>query len=120
MQAADVLIGIHGAGMANAWFMRPGSAVIEIHFPRVPWSVMHDNWNKADPGSQLMWFLLYVNVSGELAQLGLLCANGSAERRKRSPAGAAQPNARQPSTAWCGAGALRHFNQAVCPSPCAS
>ena len=29
-QRADVLVGVHGASMAGAWFARPGTAVIEV------------------------------------------------------------------------------------------
>ncbi len=29
-QEADVFVGVHGANMANAWLMRPGSSMIEL------------------------------------------------------------------------------------------
>ena len=29
-QRADVFVGVHGASLAGSWFMRPGSAVVEI------------------------------------------------------------------------------------------
>ena len=29
-QRADVLVGVHGASLAGAWFARPGTAVIEV------------------------------------------------------------------------------------------
>jgi capsular polysaccharide biosynthesis protein len=29
-QQADIFVGAHGANLANAWLMRPGSSVIEL------------------------------------------------------------------------------------------
>ena len=29
-QQADIFVGSHGANLANAWFMRPGSSVLEL------------------------------------------------------------------------------------------
>lgn len=61
-QQADVLVGIHGAGISNSWFTRPGSSVIEILFPG--WSQnLHWKVNEQDPGSQLHWWGLFVEVS---------------------------------------------------------
>ena len=38
-QQADILIGVHGAALANGWMMRPGSSVIEI----IPWDSRRGN-----------------------------------------------------------------------------
>ncbi|GAB4813597.1 hypothetical protein N2152v2_000643 [Parachlorella kessleri] len=58
-QQADVLIGVHGANMANSWFMRPGSSAIEIFPPAWPWNI-HRQWLEQDPLAQLQWWGLIV------------------------------------------------------------
>ncbi|GAB4813596.1 hypothetical protein N2152v2_000642 [Parachlorella kessleri] len=58
-QRADVLVGLHGANMANSWFMRPGSSAIEIFPPAWPWDI-HRQWLEQDPQLQLRWWGLVV------------------------------------------------------------
>ncbi|KAL4447222.1 hypothetical protein ABPG77_007255 [Micractinium sp. CCAP 211/92] len=63
-QQADVLIGPHGANLANAYFMRPGSSVIELTmhgFEGLGTDSAHANFarrNYIDDASQLQWWKL--------------------------------------------------------------
>eukprot|EP00887_Chlorella_sp_A99_P000708 scaffold5.g708.t1 len=59
LREADVLVGMHGTGMANAWLMRPGSAAVEImplDAHRFPYSEI----TAEDPASRLRWYNLHV------------------------------------------------------------
>ena len=48
-QEADVFVGVHGANMANAWLMRPGSSMIELQpygFDQGPAHLQYPLFNK--------------------------------------------------------------------------
>ncbi|KAL4435209.1 hypothetical protein ABPG77_001891 [Micractinium sp. CCAP 211/92] len=59
-QEADVLVGIHGANMANSWLMRPGASTIEV----MPYgwddgaALSLSMFNGGDVTSQLLWWVL--------------------------------------------------------------
>ncbi|KAL4436680.1 hypothetical protein ABPG75_003819 [Micractinium tetrahymenae] len=59
-QDADILVGIHGANMANSWLMRPGGSTIEV----MPYgwgdgpALSLSMFNGVDGTSQLLWWVL--------------------------------------------------------------
>lgn len=59
LQSVDVLIGVHGAGMANAWFMRPGSIIIEIT-PMAAQRFPYAEITAEDPASRLKWWNVFI------------------------------------------------------------
>lgn len=63
-QQTDVFVAMHGANIANAWFMRPGSSMVEVHSPGYPWSDLYFNFNQGDPESGIFWWNLRVTVGG--------------------------------------------------------
>ncbi|KAI7846181.1 hypothetical protein COHA_000251 [Chlorella ohadii] len=76
---ADIAIGTHGANTANALFMRPGSALIEIFHP--DWNhqfVRH--WLESDPMSQVHWW-------GVVVEDRELFSPGAHEQRERQEGG---------------------------------
>ena len=42
-QQADIFVGAHGANIANAWLMRPGSSIIELTMHEFEESIAHNN-----------------------------------------------------------------------------
>ncbi|KAL4451179.1 hypothetical protein ABPG77_009251 [Micractinium sp. CCAP 211/92] len=59
VRSADVLIGKHGAGMANAFFMHPGGAMFEVFSTGWTWQV-HREWLDQEQRPQLQWWALTV------------------------------------------------------------
>ncbi|KAL4422903.1 hypothetical protein ABPG75_009100 [Micractinium tetrahymenae] len=59
VQNADILVGKHGAGMANSFFMRPGGAMMEIFSTGWTWQV-HREWLDQEERPRLQWWGLTV------------------------------------------------------------
>ncbi|KAL4439890.1 hypothetical protein ABPG75_002891 [Micractinium tetrahymenae] len=60
-QAADIVVGMHGANQANGWLMRPGGAIIELQafeFERVPEHLQHPERNMMDPATRVQWYVI--------------------------------------------------------------
>ncbi|PRW61290.1 Autophagy-related 8d [Chlorella sorokiniana] len=58
---ADVMVGIHGANLANGWMMRPGSSMIEVQaygFDQHPPHLQDPLINAQDSESQVLWWVL--------------------------------------------------------------
>ncbi|KAL4444893.1 hypothetical protein ABPG77_003943 [Micractinium sp. CCAP 211/92] len=60
VRSADAIVGLHGAGMANAFFAKAGAAMMEVFMAGWTWQV-HRIWLQQDPGAQLQWWALTVN-----------------------------------------------------------
>ncbi|CAK0784591.1 hypothetical protein CVIRNUC_007795 [Coccomyxa viridis] len=61
LQTVDVLVGVHGAGLINSFFMRPGSAMVEIFPCRFPadWA-SHYFWRPALVERRIMPFQVHM------------------------------------------------------------
>ncbi|CAL8463208.1 g2742 [Coccomyxa elongata] len=62
LQTIDILVGMHGAGLINAFFMRPGTAFIEI-FPCGFGNEHHRHyyWHPSHVEAQIYAFQLFIN-----------------------------------------------------------
>ncbi|KAI3439062.1 hypothetical protein D9Q98_001472 [Chlorella vulgaris] len=59
VRSADVVIGRHGAGMTNAFFMREGGAMVEIHSSGWVWQLFC-GWRDREEPPMLQWWGLTV------------------------------------------------------------
>ncbi|KAL4423825.1 hypothetical protein ABPG75_001126 [Micractinium tetrahymenae] len=60
-QRADVMVGVHGANLANGWMLRPGSSMVEIQaygFDKHPPHLQDPLFNAEDKESQVLWWVL--------------------------------------------------------------
>jgi hypothetical protein len=60
-QEADVFVGMHGANMANAWLLRPGSSMIELQafgFDGSPAHLQYPLANAKDKDSRVLWWVI--------------------------------------------------------------
>ncbi|KAL4446247.1 hypothetical protein ABPG77_003054 [Micractinium sp. CCAP 211/92] len=60
-QLADVMVGVHGANLANGWMLRPGSSMIEIQaygFDKHAPHLQDPLFNAEDKESQVLWWVL--------------------------------------------------------------
>ncbi|KAL4458814.1 hypothetical protein ABPG75_013679 [Micractinium tetrahymenae] len=60
VRSTHVIVGMHGAGMANAFFAKPGSAMMEVFISSWPWQV-HRVWLDQEALPQLQWWALTLN-----------------------------------------------------------
>ncbi|KAL4448094.1 hypothetical protein ABPG75_005313 [Micractinium tetrahymenae] len=57
MRSADAIIGLHGASMVNAFFAKPGAAMMEVFVTGWTWQI-HRLWLQQDAQAQLQWWAL--------------------------------------------------------------